>query len=429
MSNIFQPLFDSPTHVEEGNEQVNRYLTQVAMNRVNDALLAYELAYEWLLEQRFSENNFKSYRSEVTIFLLWAFEVEECSVAEITRRVLMRYVRFCVAPPEELVGYHNVPQFIVCKTTKERMPNPAWRPFRGPRIDGVQAPYQITERALKTKLAILSSFFNFLIEADYTEINPAMVLLKNGRFKAAYGIVDQSPPDEIKAFSELQWSYIVETAEQLATEEPELHERTLFLIALMYSCYLRISEVSARPGFAPVMGLFRRDNHTGVWGFFIPASKGGKSRTVALSNSMLAALKRYRRFLGLTALPTRNDDTPLFVRHRASGRGRDAGLKNANLGIRHLRDEIRALFERTADRLANDGLYEDAQEVRNMTPHAIRHTGISHDINLNQRPLAHVQADAGHDSIDTTSHYLHTTQVERHESAAGKPIDRLEALR
>ncbi|MFE8730961.1 site-specific integrase, partial [Aeromonas hydrophila] len=45
--------------------------------------------------------------------------------------------------------------------------------------------------------------------------------------------------------------------------------------------------------------------------------------------------------------------------------------------------------------------------------------------NLNGRPLSHVQADAGHDSIDTTSKYLHTSQSERHESAQQKPLDRL----
>lgn len=58
-------------------------------------------------------------------------------------------------------------------------------------------------------------------------------------------------------------------------------------------------------------------------------------------------------------------------------------------------------------------------------PHAIRHTGITHDINLHGRPLSHVQADAGHDSIDTTSKYLHTSNSERHESAQQKPLDRL----
>lgn len=253
-----------------------------------------------------------------------------------------------------------------------------------------------------------------------------MMLMKNGRFKSgSQGLVMHEDDEDIRAFTDLQWSYVISTAEQLANQQPEQHERTLFLISLMYSCYLRISEAAARPGFSPVMGQFRRDAKTGVWGFHIPRSKGGKKRTVAVSNQLLKALQRYRRFLGLPPLPVPNEDTPLFVRHRAAGRGREAGLLNANLGIRQLRDEIANLFAHAADAAERDGLIQDAQEMRQMTAHSIRHTGISHDINLNKRPLSHVQADAGHDSIDTTSQYLHTSRVERHESAAGKPLDHL----
>ena len=176
------------------------------------------------------------------------------------------------------------------------------------------------------------------------------------------------------------------------------------------------------------MGQFRRDAHSGVWGFFIPISKGGKRRTVALSNQMIGALKRYREYLGFSALPAPNENTPLFMRHKAASRGRDVGLRNANLGIRQIRDEISNLIMVAADLAAGDGFEQDAHEMRQMTPHSIRHTGITHDINLNGRPLSHVQADAGHDSIDTTSQYLHTTKTERHESAAGKLINRLRGL-
>src|SRR5690349_11281293 len=76
------------------------------------------------------------------------------------------------------------------------------------------------------------------------------------------------------------------------------------------------------------MGQFRRDTKTGVWGFHIPRSKGGKKRTVAVSNQLLKALQRYRRFLGLPPLPVPNEDTPLFVRHRFFFQAED--------GIRHL---------------------------------------------------------------------------------------------
>ncbi|MCO4759771.1 MAG: site-specific integrase [Oceanospirillaceae bacterium] len=420
------PLFDSVQYLEDGNAVVNQYIANITMKQVNDAALVYEYAADWLLEQRHSENNYKTYRSELTTFLHWAFDAEGVSVADVSRRVLLRYIDYCTQPPTELVAYRNVAQFVFDKDLQERVPNPLWRPFLGKKLEGVEQPYRITDKALKTKLAILSAFFSYLINEEYTERNPAMMLMKNGRFKSgSQNRVMQEDDEEMRSFTELQWSYVISTAESLAKSHQDEHERTLFLISLMYCCYLRISEAAARPGFSPVMGQFRRDNKTGVWGFHIPRSKGGKKRTVAVSHLLLKALKRYRRFLNLTDLPAPNEEVPLFVRHRAAGRGRDAGLLNANLGIRQLREELNDLFNHAANAAEKDGMSQDALEMRQMTPHSIRHTGITHDININGRPLSHVQADAGHDSIDTTSQYLHTSRVERHESAASKPIDHL----
>lgn len=421
------PLFDSIRHVEDGNPHVNQYLSEVMLGPVQDAGLVYEYTLGWLLEQRHSENNYKTYRSELTTFLHWCFDVERVSVADLGRRHLSSYIDYCMRPPAALIAYRNVAQFVHSKQLDERVPNPQWRPFLGKRVEGEEVPYRITERALKTKLAILSSFFSYLIQEEYTERNPALMLIRNNRFRTGQpGALDDA--EDLKAFTELQWSYVMSTADSLAAGNPEEHERTRFLISLMYGCYLRISEIAARPGFSPVMGQFRRDRKTGVWGYFVPLSKGGKKRMVAVSRALLKALKRYRSYLGLSELPAPNETTPLFVRHRAAGRGRDAGILNANLGIRQLRDEISDVIAEAADRAERDGFDQDAREMRAMTPHSIRHTGISHDINFNGRPLSHVQADAGHDSIETTSQYLHSTRAERHESAEGKPLDRLANL-
>jgi integrase len=203
---------------------------------------------------------------------------------------------------------------------------------------------------------------------DRSLFYPAMMWMRYSRF-ASQPMRTQSLYDDenIKSFSELQWSYIMTAAEKMANEQPEQHERTLFLVSLMYSCYLRISEVAARPGFSPVMGQFRRDTHSGVWGFFIPVSKGGKRRTVAVSNQLLKALERYRNYLGLPSLPTPNENTPLFLRHKAAGRGRDAGLRNANLGIRQLRDEINYLINIAADLAQDDGFEQDAHFILQQT--------------------------------------------------------------
>ncbi|WP_411991361.1 tyrosine-type recombinase/integrase [Agarivorans sp. DSG3-1] len=420
------PLFDSLQYLEDGNSTVNQHLASITINQVADAGYVYEFAVEWLLEQRFSENNYKTYRSELTTFLHWAYCVEQISVGDITRRVLNRYLDYCANPPTPLIAYRNVAQFITHKQLEERIPNVLWRPFLGKKRDGVEQAYQISDKALKTKLAILSSFFSYLINEEYTERNPAMMLMKSGRFKAgSQHTVSGEDYEDIKAFSDLQWSYVMAAAQQLANDEPSENERILFLVSLMYGCYLRISEVAARPGFSPIMGQFKRDAKTSVWGFHIPRSKGGKKRSVAVSKQLLSALQRYRKYLGLTPLPTPNENTPLFIRHRAAGRGRDSGLLNANLGIRQLREQIYIVIEQAAQHAETDGFDQDANEMRQLTPHSIRHTGISHDINLVGRPLSHVQADAGHDSIDTTSQYLHTSRVERHQSAENKPLDHL----
>ncbi|NMU52575.1 site-specific integrase, partial [Vibrio parahaemolyticus] len=104
-------------------------------------------------------------------------------------------------------------------------------------------------------------------------------------------------------------------------------------------------------------------------------------------------------FRKLPEMPSPTDDEPLFVRHRAASHGREEGVLNANLGIRQIREIIQEVLDKTAARFEKDGLMEDAAEIRVLTVHSIRHTGISHDI-ANGRPLQHVQADAGHESID-----------------------------
>ncbi|MBY6185498.1 site-specific integrase [Marinobacter hydrocarbonoclasticus] len=418
------PLFDTLQHFEDSNPHINHYLASVVCEGIEDAALSYEHALDFLVEQRHNENNYKSHRSELTTFLHWCWREEGVSVADVDRRLLVRYMDYCQSPPLALIGYRNVAQFRRNKGSDERHPNPDWRPFLGRYEAGKPLPYRLSVSAIKTKLALLSAFFTYLNDVEYTDRNPAALLLKRAksRYAANQGMMDEAP---LKAFTELQWSYVMGAAHGLADEEPEQHERTLFLISLLYSCYLRVSEVSARPGFSPVMGQFRRDSKTGVWGFFVPMSKGGKSRTVALSDAMLTALKRYRAFLSLPDLPAPKELTPLYCRHRAAQRGRDAGELNANLGQRQIREIVDEVISVAANDAMADGLVDDAREMAAMTVHSLRHTGISHDINLNGRPLSHVQADAGHDSIDTTSHYLHTSQVERHQSARTKPLDHL----
>ncbi len=422
------PLFDSAQYLDEHNSTLNQHITSISLSKVEDACLVYEYAIDWLREQQFHENNYKAYRSELTTFLHWCFDVAKVSVASLKRKQINEYVRYCQSPPKTLIGYFNVTQFKTDKSSGERLPNCAWRPFRGKKHLGVEQPYQLTDSALKTKLAILSAFYSYLMGEEYSERNPAQIWLNHSRFADKKRYQTSQDDDNILAFTELQWSYVVTTVEGLAEQSPQEHQRSLFLIKLLYSCYLRVSDVAARAGFSPVMGQFKQDKQTGIWRFHIPSSKGGKQRNVAVSSELLSALKTYRQFLGLSECPTSNDLHPLFVRHKAAARGREAGTLNANLGIRQIREEVLSVIQLAADKAEQDGFVDDAVDMRKLTAHNIRHTGITHDINLNARPLSHVQADAGHESIDTTSQYLHTSQIERSQSAQHKPINHLAGL-
>lgn len=424
------PLFESAENLREPNVFINEKIAYIAVNKVDDAGELYEYALDWLSENVDRYNNFKAYRAELNSFLHWCWSVQEVSVAGVNRHLMRTYIEWCENPPAELVGEYNASQFVYDKSIGLTVPNYKWRPFtkrkpKGSNLDIQDVTYKLSGTAISTKLSILSMFFQYLNGEEYCEGNPAAVVLKFGKYKT----VSQSASageddDEMKFFSELQWSYVIDTVEEMAALDPITHERTVFLIKFLYSTFCRISEIGARAGYAPIMSQFRRDKKTSLLGFFIPRSKGGKRRTISVSDELRDALIRYRRFRKLPDLPIPGEETPLFVRHKAASHGRDTGDINANLGIRQIREIVDNVLICTSNRLLKDGFTEDAAEVKSLTVHSIRHTGISHDI-AHGRPLHHVQADAGHESIEVTSRYLHTTRAERYESAKNKKLNPL----
>ena len=58
---------------------------------------------------------------------------------------------------------------------------------------------------------------------------------------------------------------MIETAELMAAENPDLHERTLFIMNALFGMYLRISELAKTPRWQPEMGHFYRDMDGNWW--------------------------------------------------------------------------------------------------------------------------------------------------------------------
>jgi len=243
-----------------------------------------------------------------------------------------------------------------------------------------------------------------MLQDEYVYMNPVALIRQKSKF-----IRKRQSQIKIRRLSELQWDYVIKTTEKLAEEKPELFERPLFILSALYSMYLRISELTATERWIPKMNDFSRDSDGNWW--FTTVGKGNKEREIAVSNSMLKALRRWRKFLGLSAIPAPTDNSPLIPKVKGSG-----PIKSTN----YIRRIVQKSFDLAIEKLTADGFSDEAEVLNEATVHWLRHTGISDDIKI--RPREHVRDDAGHSSSATTDRYIDIEKRERHHSAKKKII-------
>jgi len=393
-----KPLFDVL-------ENIDRLSDQVVFNRDD-----YRHATAFLKSYKGSQGTFNAYRREVERLLQWSWSVTKKSIKDLRRSDIENYISFCQAPPLTWIGNKKAPRYI--EKNGLRIPNSEWRPFvvaiskaayrRGEKPDAKK--YQLSSTAIKDIFSILGSFYNFLIQEDYTEVNPILHI----RQKSKYIRKQQNRP-KIRRLSELQWEYVIETAEIMAEENSDQHQRTLFIMTALYGMYLRISELASSSRWTPKMSDFYRD-HDGLW-WFTTVGKGNKERQISVSDAMLAALKKYRKSMKLSPLPSPGDKTPLLTKYKGKG---------AITSTTHLRKIVQRCFDRAILRLQKHGFIEDADALLEATAHWLRHTGISDDVK--HRPREHVRDDAGHSSGAITDKYIDIELRARHASAKNKSI-------
>lgn len=215
----------------------------------------------------------------------------------------------------------------------------------------------------------------------------------------------------IRRLSNYQWEMVLHLAQAKAAQNVT-HERTVFILACLYSMYLRISELVASPRWTTTLGDFFKDSENYWW--FKTIGKGNKVRQIAVSAAMLAALKHYRvTYLKVSPLPTPGEKTPLI-----------GHIKNPNKSTtdeRGIRRLIQGCFDEAADKLELEGNLEASNNLRVATVHWLRHTGISEEVK--RRPREHVRDDAGHSSSAITDKYIDIELRERAKSAQHKTMD------
>jgi site-specific recombinase XerD len=378
----------------------------------NGAARDFEFGLKFLHTYNQSADTFTAYRRDLERLVQWAWFVHGASVLTLDRYALEAFVSFCMKPPAAWIGTDHRARFI--DSEGQRSPNPAWRPFvstvtkeefragKEPTVKG----FLFTEPARRALFTTLASFYAFLVEESVIPANPVALM---GQMRKKFTRQPRSFRHQSRRITTEQWEYVIGTAEQMADDDPETHERTLFIMNGLFGMYLRISELVATVRFTPLMGSFWKD-HGGRWWFRV-TGKGNKDRDVTVSDAMLAALRRYRQFRQLPGLPRPDEQHVLITKQRGEG---------PITSTRQIRNLVQRCFDTAYARMRADGLAEEAEELKVATVHWLRHTGISEDVKI--RPREHVRDDAGHASMQTTDIYIDSDEVERHRSGRNKPL-------
>ena len=393
-------LFDKLTYMKKKKYYVNMQHIKYKKD--------YLQAYNFLLSYRGSIDTFNAYRREIERLLQWAWLVAKKTLSQITKELFEKYLQFCKKPFKSWIGLHITPRFVTIKG--QRTPNSKWRPFvvTVPKKNFISikklnaSQYKLSKQSLKEIFAINQSFYNYLLEHRFVKINPIAQIRQKTRYfpKKIHKMV-------VRKLSDLQWSFVIETAEIMA-EEAAVHERLLFIMNMLYSLYLRISELTVTYRSEPQMRDFYK--YDGGW-WFKTIGKGNKERSIPVSDDLLKALKRYRKTLDLTALPSPQEDTPLLPKQKGKG---------AITSSKTIRNMVQLCFNRAIKRMDEEGFSEEAEGLKSATVHWLRHTGISNDVKF--RPREHVRDDAGHSSSAITDKYIDILLKERYISAKHKKI-------
>lgn len=359
----------------DGTHGTNRAIgnrPQIAANTDIEALKG------WLARFSDTKTTFDNYRKEAERLLLWATGVKNKALSSLTHEDMLEYQIFMGDPK---------PDNIWIMKRKVGRSHPDWRPFAGPLAPSSQ----------RQSIIILNTMFSWLVNAGYLAGNP-LSLARNRSRKAA--------PRISRYLDEELWLTIKNYIAQLpcTTKRETLQAaRTRWLFTLLYLCGLRISEVSNN-----TMGSFfsRKDKQGNLLWWLEVIGKGSKIRMIPASEELMRELVRYRTVYSLPPFPCQNEMHPLLL----TASGRPKPLTRAAI-----HDIVKGVFQGVADQYRAQGpQYEtQAEHIASASAHWLRHTAGSHMANQNV-DLRHVRQNLGHESLTTTSLYLHSSDDDRH---------------
>lgn len=341
----------------------------------------------FLSEYDRSPGTYRIYQRECERLLLWSLVDCGKPMSSLNRQDFEGYLNFLADPQ---------PSELWCGAKANRM-SEKWRPFVGP----------LSESAVLTAMAAINSLMTYLVDAGYLMGNP-LGLIRQRRRKMSgevtgplRAVAQTEEMEKVERFLDQQmWDAVTMAIEAMprdAERGRDEYERARFIAAILYMLAPRAGELESHR-----MNSFREER--GLWWWHV-VGKGGKKAKVPVADDMLQALIRYRKHLGLTAVPRRDDTTPLLV-----------SVKDGSpISARRLNQVLKQIFSAAAELLPPDAEHKK-EKLRAASAHWGRHTGITAklDSGINER---FVQKDARHTDARTTQRYIHEEEERWHDEA------------
>lgn len=358
-----------------GSNRATGLHAQISAQNDVDAIKA------WLGRFVATKTTFDSYRKEAERLLLWSVMERGKPLSSLTHEDLLIYQKF-LSDPQPSSRW-------IMKTGKKLPHNdPGWRPFSGP----------LAASSQRQSIVILNALFSWLVDAGYLAGNP-LSLSRHRQLRAK--------PRITRFLEEDLWVEVKTTINSLPqeTDRQRAHYfRVRWLFSFLYICGVRISEVTEN-----TMGnFFYRKDVRGIERWWIEITgKCNKTRIIPATSELMVELVRYRRENGFAPYPIPGETTPLLL---------PLGGKSRALTRSAVHLIIKTIFEIAAARIEQS--YPDnnvkAQTLRAASAHWLRHTAGT-NMTGSKMDLRHVRDNLGHESIATTSRYLHSEDDKRHE--------------
>jgi len=405
------PLF--PKYHELKQIQISDYpqVSKLLVSQPDWFLKHWEWAREFLLYigRNKSEHTFARFRNEVERFLLWTLLVKKKPLDELKKSDILEYADFCWRPPLNWICFVNYEKFEL--QNGSYIANKKWAPFRLKLSKGDtetkldKKKYRPSQQTLSATFTAIVAFYKYLMSEDYCDGNPAQIAKKDCRY-----FIRDSQVKEIKRLTSDQWQYVLDVAVDQA-EMDSKYERSLFVMAALKTLFLRISELSDRPDWSPVMSHFWEDDDENWW--LKVYGKGRKIRDITVPVHFMEFLSRYRVSRGLSALPFQGDNHPIVEKIKGQG----------GMTSRQLSRIVQEIFDLAHQKMKTVEGDKKARKLKEASSHWLRHTGASLEIERG-RALKDLSEDLGHSSMATTDAiYVHSEDKKRAESGKERKVN------